>query len=48
MEFYVNYIELMQKSGREFVVLRFDLPDEVVYQRLAGRIVCGECGNNYI
>jgi len=38
--------ELMQKSGREFVVLHFDLPDEVVYQRLAGRIVCGECGNN--
>jgi hypothetical protein len=27
--------ELMQKSGREFVVLHFDLPDEVVYQRLA-------------
>lgn len=35
--------ELMQKSGREFVVLHFDLPDEVVYQRLAGRIVCKEC-----
>lgn len=38
--------ELMQKSGREFVVLHFDLPDEVVYQRLAWRIVCWECGNN--
>ena len=38
--------ELMQKSGREFVVLHFDLPDEVVYERLASRIVCGKCGNN--
>ncbi len=38
--------ELMQKSGREFVVLHLDLPDEVVYQRLAWRIVCGECWNN--
>ena len=38
--------ELMQKAGREFVVLHFDLPDEVVYQRLASRIVCGKCGNN--
>jgi predicted kinase len=27
--------ELMQKTGREFVVLHFDLPDEVVYERLA-------------
>jgi adenylate kinase len=26
--------------------LHFDLPDEVVYQRLASRIVCGKCGNN--
>jgi adenylate kinase len=26
--------------------LHFDLPDEVVYQRLAGRIVCKKCGNN--
>ena len=38
--------ELMQKAGREFVVLHFDLPDEVVYERLASRIVCGSCGNN--
>ena len=38
--------ELMQKSGRKFVVLHFDLPDEVVYQRLASRIICGDCGNN--
>jgi hypothetical protein len=36
----------MQKVGREFVVLHFDLPDEVVYERLASRIVCGKCGNN--
>ncbi len=38
--------ELMQKSWREFVVLHFDLPDEIVYERLASRIVCAECGNN--
>lgn len=38
--------ELMQKSGRDFVVLHFDLPDEIVYQRLASRIICGECWNN--
>ena len=38
--------EQMQKADREFVVLHFDLPDEVVYQRLAGRIVCKKCGNN--
>ena len=36
----------MQKAGREFVVLHFDLPDEIVYQRLASRIVCKKCGNN--
>ena len=36
----------MQKAGREFIVLHFDLPDEIVYQRLASRIVCGKCGNN--
>ena len=38
--------ELMQRSGREFIVLHFDLPDDVVYKRLAWRIVCGDCGNN--
>jgi adenylate kinase len=26
--------------------LHFDLPDEIVYQRLASRIVCGKCWNN--
>lgn len=36
----------MQKAGREFIVLHFDLPDELVYQRLASRIVCGKCWNN--
>ena len=38
--------ELMQKAGRDFVVLHFDLPDDIVYQRLASRIICGDCGNN--
>ena len=38
--------ELMQKAGREFVVLHFDLPDDVVYERLASRIVCWKCWNN--
>ena len=38
--------ELMQKANREFVVLHFDLPDEMVYERLASRIVCWKCGNN--
>lgn len=38
--------EQMQKAGREFIVLHFDLPDENVYQRLASRIVCWKCGNN--
>ncbi len=38
--------EQMQKAGREFVVLHFDLPDEIVYQRLSSRIVCWKCGNN--
>lgn len=36
----------MKKAGRDFVVLHFDLPDEVVYERLASRIVCAECWNN--
>ena len=36
----------MKKAGRDFVVLHFDLPDEKVYERLASRIVCEECGNN--
>ena len=38
--------ELMQKSGREFVVIHLDLPDEIVYDRLFSRIVCWKCGNN--
>ena len=38
--------EQMKKAGREFVVLHFDLSDEIVYQRLASRIVCWKCGNN--
>lgn len=38
--------ELMQDVGREFIVLHFDLPDEVVYERLASRIVCEKCWNN--
>ena len=38
--------EAMQKAGRDFVVLHFDLPDEIVYERLASRIVCSKCGNN--
>jgi len=38
--------ELMQKAGREFVVLHLDLPDDVVYERLASRIVCWKCWNN--
>ena len=38
--------EQMQKAGREFVVLHFDLSDEIVYQRLSSRIVCWKCGNN--
>ena len=36
----------MVKVGRDFVVLHFDLPDEVVYERLASRIVCWKCWNN--
>jgi adenylate kinase len=36
----------MQNAGREFIVLHFDLPDEIVYQRLSSRIVCWKCGNN--
>ena len=36
----------MQKNWREFIVLNFDLPDDVVYQRLASRIVCKQCWNN--
>lgn len=38
--------ELMKKAGRDFLVLHFDLPDELVYERLASRIVCGKCWNN--
>lgn len=36
----------MQSAWREFIVLHFDLPDDVVYERLASRIVCGNCWNN--
>jgi len=36
----------MQKVGREFVVLHFDLQDDIAYERLASRIVCWKCGNN--
>ena len=33
----------MENLGREFIVLHFDLPDEIVYQRLASRIMCSKC-----
>jgi len=36
----------MKKSGRDFIVLHFDLSDDVVYKRLASRIVCWKCWNN--
>lgn len=36
----------MQEVGRDFIVLHFDLEDDVVYQRLASRVICGKCGNN--
>lgn len=36
----------MQESWRDFIVIHFDLPDEIVYERLASRIVCAKCGNN--
>lgn len=38
--------EEMKKAGRDFIVLHFDLPDEVVFERLASRIVCKKCWNN--
>lgn len=36
----------IQKAGREFLVLHFDLSDDVVYQRLTSRVICSKCGNN--
>jgi len=38
--------EEMKKFGRDFIVLHFDLPDEIVYERLASRVVCWKCWNN--
>lgn len=38
--------EKLKEVGRDFVVLHFDLPDEIVYERLASRIICSKCGNN--
>lgn len=38
--------EKLKKAWRDFVVLHFDLPDEIVYERLAARIVCSHCWDN--
>jgi adenylate kinase len=40
--------EKMKEYWREFIVINFDLDDETVYERLASRVVCAECGNNAI
>ena len=40
--------EKMKECWREFIVINFDLDDKTVYERLASRVVCSECGNNAI
>jgi adenylate kinase len=40
--------DLMSKSGRKLdKVLSFDVPDELIIQRIAGRRVCPKCGASY-
>ena len=36
----------MQEAWRDFIVIHFDMPDDIVYERLASRVVCAKCGNN--
>lgn len=35
------------KRNREFVVIELVVPKEVVYERLANRIICKDCGKNF-
>ena len=40
--------DLMKKSGKKLdKVLSFDVPDELIIQRIAGRRVCPKCGASY-
>ncbi|MCF6173883.1 MAG: adenylate kinase [Campylobacteraceae bacterium] len=40
--------ELMKQSGKKLdKVLSFDVPDELIIQRIAGRRVCPKCGATY-
>ncbi|NOX16335.1 MAG: adenylate kinase [Epsilonproteobacteria bacterium] len=40
--------ELMNQSGKKLdKVLSFDVPDELIIQRIAGRRVCPKCGASY-
>jgi len=40
--------DLMSKSGKKLDrVLSFDVPDELIIQRIAGRRVCPKCGASY-
>lgn len=40
----LQIVEKLQQSGRNFVVVNFDIPEEEVYKRLAARLMCKNCG----
>jgi adenylate kinase family enzyme len=38
--------QLLQRK-REFVVIELVVPEDVVYERLANRVICKDCATNF-
>ena len=40
--------QMLQRQGQKVdLAIKFDLPDQVIFKRLSGRLVCPSCNSNY-